>query len=93
MFGMNGLCINISYCYQEIPVYFFLDVLFRFNLNFFVCLQNVRILYIYGEYSCWDKLIHDESATMHLLFAEYVKIEFHLDALDVSFSVFVWKCI
>ena len=47
--------------------------------------------YKYDEYSCLDKLIHGESATVHLLFAEYMK--FHLDALDVSFSVFVWKCI
>ena len=45
--------------------------------------------YIYDEYSCLDKLTHGESATMHLLFAEYMKIKFHLDALDVSSSVFV----
>ena len=47
--------------------------------------------YKYDEYSCLDKLIHGESATVHLLFAEYMK--FCLDALDLSFSVFVWKCI
>lgn len=51
--------------------------------------QNVRILYLYDEYSCLDKPIHGESATKHPLFAEYMKIKFHLDALDVSFSVFV----
>ena len=41
--------------------------------------------YKYDEYSCLDKLIHGESATVHLLFAEYMK--FHLDALDVSFCL------
>ena len=45
--------------------------------------------YINDECSCLDKPIHGESATMHLLFAEYRKIKFHLDALDVGFSVFV----
>ena len=41
--------------------------------------------YKYDEYSCLDKLIHGESATVHLLFAEYMK--FHLDALVVSFCL------
>ena len=45
--------------------------------------------YRYDEYSCLDKLIHGESATVHLLFAEYMRIKFHLNALDVSFSLFV----
>lgn len=45
--------------------------------------------YIYDEYRCLDKLIRGESGTMHLLFAEYMKIKLHLDALNVSFSVFV----
>ena len=45
--------------------------------------------YIYDEYSCLDKRIHGESATAHLLLAEYMTIKFHLGAVDVSFSVFV----
>ena len=45
--------------------------------------------YIYDEYCCLDKLIHVESATVHLLFAEYVRIKFHFDTVVVSYSVFV----
>ena len=79
MFGIYGLSINTSYysC-QEITANFFL---------FFWSVYRMSDSYKYDEYSCLDKLIHGESATVHLLFAEYMK--FRLDALDVSFSVFV----
>ena len=58
-------------------------------IQFFLSVYRMSDSYIYDEYSCLDKLTHGESATMHLLFAEYMKIKFHLDALDVSSSVFV----
>ena len=43
--------------------------------------------YKYDAYSCLNKVILGESATVHLLFAEYMRIKFHLDTVDVSFSV------
>ena len=66
----------------------FLDVLFWFDL-IFLSVYRMSDSYIYDECSCLDKPIRGESATMHLLFAEYRKIKFYLDALDVSFSAFV----
>lgn len=45
--------------------------------------------YNYDDHSCLDKLIHGESATVPLLFAEYQRIKFHFDALDVSFYVLI----
>ena len=59
----------------------------------FLSVNRMSDSYIYDEYSCLDELIHGESATAHLLLAEYMTIKFHLGAVDVSFSVFVLKCI
>ena len=83
MFGMYGLCITVNFlfCFVLFFIWFFLSV------------YRMSDFYKYDEYSCLVKLIHGESATVHLLVAEYKRIKFHLDALDVSFSLFVWKCI